>query len=298
VTAVLGAPVTDTEDVALEAPGLGCNAATRDSVEDDAAAPTPASVWLFVVGALVIAASGWAGSRLAAPGVTPQGVPPPHGIEGFAEMYVATTLGGDDLEHHLAAFVVENPPSPAPGVTRNVVRVGATKVRSIGPDYWAVTVAAEIGEPGDGRTGLEFYEVAVAAGDGLIATGPPLPIPAPAPNAAYGIHRDLSTAADEATTAFMHDFLEAYLINWRSLPRFVTPDSGITAVTTLPVAAVDVIEVTVDAESTWATATAVATTAKGTELPITVSTRLVVLHGGPRVAELLPGPPPIAAPAE
>ena len=118
-----------------------------------------------------------------------------------------------------------------------------------------------------------------------------LPGRRPAAVIPYGTYGELRAEADEATVAFMADFLEAYFTDSGRLPRMVTADSGIEAAA--PFAAVEMGSVRVgeiDA-ATWVTASAIVTNHEGIRLPTSVTVRLVGDSAGPRIAELLPGAP-------
>ena len=301
-TSTLGAPVTDIDDFIASRPGSPCHAdalARPDIIDESDDAQRSRLRWAavpIVIAALVAAwmlgAAGTPDPTLPSPPTTPDG------LEGFAELYVATFLteAGIDATDALDPFAI-----PIDGIEamtpyeRYVPRSAAIRIDPIGVDYWAVLVAADVlyrTEGGYGPGGVEYFEVAIAATDGgFVATAAPLPVRRPAAVIPYGTYGELRAEADEATVAFMADFLEAYFTDSGRLPRMVTADSGIEAAA--PFAAVEMGSVRVgeiDA-ATWVTASAIVTNHEGIRLPTSVTVRLVGDSAGPRIAELLPGAP-------
>jgi hypothetical protein len=118
-------------------------------------------------------------------GATPALDARPAGLEGFAELYVATWLEGGPVQ----SFHPGDPPAPAmePG-ERFVARAAAVRVRPVGRGVWAVTVGAEVLVAADGgyrRDGISWFDVDVVARKGdLVAGGVPAEVAAPA------VHRD------------------------------------------------------------------------------------------------------------
>jgi hypothetical protein len=217
---------------------------------------------------------------------------------GFAEMFVAAYLTGAE-ESTLRSFTAEAAATRVSPYDRYVTGTAAVGITEIGADYWTVTVAADILPRTDGGYGpgsIEFFEVAVAVvGSGYLATGTPLPIPAPVTTVPYGVYSELRTEADDPTVAFVQEFLDAYLAGNGRIPRLVTPESGISAVAPAPAATTAVTSVRIGdiAGVAWAAAAAVAIDEEGFELPVTIALRLVATADGVRVAEVLPGPPPL-----
>ena len=239
-TSTLGAPVTDIDDFIASRPGSPCHAdalARPDIIDESDDAQRSRLRWAavpIVIAALVAAwmlgAAGTPDPTLPSPPTTPDG------LEGFAELYVATFLteAGIDATDALDPFAI-----PIDGIEamtpyeRYVPRSAAIRIDPIGVDYWAVLVAADVlyrTEGGYGPGGVEYFEVAIAATDGgFVATAAPLPVRRPAAVIPYGTYGELRAEADEATVAFMADFLEAYFTDSGRLPRMVTADSGIEA---------------------------------------------------------------------
>lgn len=147
---------------------------------------------------------------------------------GFAERYVAAYLVAPDgaaLRQYLgyepelrARPDLEDADAAAPPVVR------AVAVESVGPDYWAVTVAT---------AGDELWRVGVLAGDGLVATGLPAPVAAPAVDSE---RVDLAVSlletppVDDPMVDTMAGFLGAYVCGQGDLARFLRPGLDMAAV--------------------------------------------------------------------
>lgn len=111
----------------------------------------------------------------------PAGDTRPGGLEGFAELFVATWLEGGPVE----AFQPADPPAGQHGPgERFVARAAAVRVRPAGRDVWAVTVGAEVlvaAEGGYRRDGTRWFDVElIARNGGLVAAGVPAEVAAPA----------------------------------------------------------------------------------------------------------------------
>jgi hypothetical protein len=217
-------------------------------------------------------------------------------------MYVTAYLTGAE-ESTLRSFTVDPSATRVRPYQRYVASTAAVGLTEVGSAYWTVTIAADVLPKIDGGYGprtIEYFEVAAAAvGSGYLATGAPLPVPAPVATVPYGVYAEPRSEADDTTLAFVQEFLDAYLAGSGRLPRLVTPDSGISPVapTSAQNTAVTAVRVGDIAGRTWAVATAVATRVDGSALPITIAVRLVPTPDGVRVAEILPGPPPLPATA-
>lgn len=302
-TSTLGAPVTDIDDFIASRPGSPCHADTfdRPDIADESGdarrsrlrwAALPIAV-AALVGAWMLGGAGTSDATLPPPPAAPDG------LEGFAELYVATFLteAGIDAADALDPFVI-----PIEGIEaltpyeRYVPRSAAIRIESIGVDYWSVLVAADVlyrSNGGYGPGNVEYFEVAIAATDGgFVATAAPLPVPRPAAPIPYGTYGELRSEADEATAAFMAEFLEAYFGGSGRLPRIVTADSGIETVAPFAAVAMGSVRVGEIDGATWVTAAAVVTNHEGIRLPTSVTVRLFGDSTGVRIAELVPGAPP------
>ncbi len=112
----------------------------------------------------------------------------PVGVEGFAQLFVATYLeAGEGAESALRPFYSQplSLKGIRPGqryVARTATLEAAPDGRPLGADSWSVTVAAEVlveAEGGYRRDGVHFFTVRVArTEDGLTATSLPSEIPA------------------------------------------------------------------------------------------------------------------------
>jgi hypothetical protein len=309
-TAGLGSPVTDLDDYVASRPHPPCGPDRSPPPGPDPVHPGPARFrWVLVPLAVLVLAGTFALGRSNTPRDPGRAVPgatitptSPHGLDGFAELYVATylTASGSERTMRLERFGPGLDATGDPGANRRYVTRAATiGAESIGPGYWSVLVAADVLYHSDGGFapgGIEHYEVAVAAVDGgFLATAPPLPVAAPATPMPVGTIGDLEGTADDATVAFMAAFVEAYFIGEGRLLRLIAPgadiDPPLPAATAVRMGAVTRGEI--DGE-TWATAVVAVTDAEGHTLPTGITARLVAdVAGAMRVAEVLPGPPPL-----
>ena len=302
-TAGLGAPITDIDDFVANRAGPSCHpadTAPTATVEGPRDARPAWLRWAALPLALAVLAAVWTIGRAGAPtAVGPAPETAPAGLEGFAELYVATflTAGGPDGSSALDPFVVALDDIDALNpYERYVARSAAIRIEPIGEDYWSVLVAADVLYRTDGGYGpgrVEFYEVAIATpATGFVATAAPLPVAAPDAPVPYGTYGELRGDADDATTAFIAEFLDAYFGGSGRLPRLVTADSGIEA--HAPFAEIEMRSVRIGQldGSTWVTASVVVTTGEGVALPTSVTVRLVGDSSGMRIADLLPGAPP------
>lgn len=157
---------------------------------------------------------------------------PPHGLEGFAEMFVSTylTAAGDDGVTELRQFYAAGPvAAELNGNDRWVTRTAAVAVERRSPQQWQVTVAADVltfDGTGYRRNGVQHYLVGVVEGaSGLAATSLPVrtpaPPPAPIPVVAGGTAID-----DPAVAALVGGFLDAYLTGMGDLRAYASADLG------------------------------------------------------------------------
>lgn len=191
-------------------------------------------LWTLVVVGAVSGPAALLRQAVAAPQPAPAvELPEPTvGVEGFAEVFVATFLGeaGRGTEEVLRPFY------PVPVELREVTPGGVYVVRTAtvaaeeqGSGYWAVTVAADVLTAVDGEYrpgGWRYYTVGVAERDGRwVATGLPAQVPAPAtgedhPRLAVA---NLAAPRDEPQVATVERFLAALLAGEGDLDRYVAP---------------------------------------------------------------------------
>jgi hypothetical protein len=301
----LGAPVTDLDDYVAAREHAPCRPELESAIADAVAHDhgIVRRFWWLGPALAVVVAGAWLIGRSPAPLPAPTApalAAAPAGLTGFAEMYVAAHLTGADAST-MRSFTAEPATARVNAYDRYVTGAAAVAVAPIGDDYWTVTVAADVLPRIDGGYGpgtLEYFAVAVAVvGSGYLATGTPLPVAAPVATVPYAVYGELRTEGDDSMVAFMKEFLDAYLGGSGRIPRLVTPDSAISAVLPAPAATVDVTSVKVGdiGGITWATASAAMTDANGSVLPVTITVRLAATTAGVRVAEMLPGPPPLPA---
>lgn len=206
--------------------------------DPDPPAPSPRSVRLWVRAAAIagvvvamVAGAYWAVSVPSGDAVRDDGTPPPHGLEGFAEMYVATylTAAGNEGAAELRRFYAAGPDgTELHGAARWVAQTAAVAVSQPSPGQWEVTVAADVlSYDGDGyrRDGVQHYLVGVVedpAGGLAAASLPariPAPPPAPLPAASSGAVID-----DPAVGALVAGFLDAYLTGAGDLRSYASEE--------------------------------------------------------------------------
>ena len=306
----LGRPVTDIEDYLTSRSGPCAGDGSPHQRSTDGSPPPESTRRRLVLTGVGIAlaaivAMAWFSTRSAAAAPAASALDAtPHGVSGFAELFVATylTAAGADEPDALAPFLatpvnVEAMDSRA----RYVPHVAALEVTPLTEGYWSVTVAADVLERRDGGytpTGLRYYAVPVVDGPtGLVAAGLPARVDAPVRAVPPGTYGDLRVAADDDVVAFVTGFVEAYTTGTDLLPRFVTAGSSITAIDPAPYGHVVVTAVT---EGTiggdrWASATAIGTTPGGDTEVVTYSLRFTGEADTLRVAHVLAGPPPLGS---
>jgi hypothetical protein len=160
---------------------------------------------------------------------------------GFAEMFVAAYLeAGSGQEQAVQAFY----PGPgdlegvSPG-SRYASRTATVGSRPVGPDYWAMTVGAEIlvlGQGGYTRDGVHYFRVGVKIGPrGFVATSLPSEVPAPPAGALPGLALPhLGMPGGDAPTDAVRRFFDAYLAGRGDLGSVAAPDSRLAALVPPP----------------------------------------------------------------
>jgi len=303
VTASLGRPVADLEDFLEDAPDIG----SRTPV---APAPQPNRLrfrvaWSLMAAAATITVAGIgyrafrgqsAVSTTTAEAAAPGAPPMPTGVPGFAEMFLASYLTGTSgaIDDFLPA------PPPVTAMTparRHVTRTATMEVTAVDADYWRVVVAADVMTLEDGTyhpTGLQYFQVGVIDDGGrLVAVALPArvagPAPRPAPPRALQV-ADGTPSAEQS--ALIGDFLEALLTDRRDIGRYVSPDSGIAAISPAPYQATSITSVALFGDGS-ALATVDARNADGSIDSLQYVIRFSDGGANPSVAELPAGPPPI-----
>lgn len=187
----------------------------------------------------------------AAAGVESQ--PDTSGVEGFAELFIATYLeAGEDLPEVLSLFL--------DNTSLEGMEIGswfATRTTSIGAqeladNYYAVVVAAEVvaADQADGQpvwvpAGTRFYSVGVVEAEaGWVVVGLPALIPAPtrAPPPEPLIRRLDGLDAEPGLEEMLPRFLAALLAGDGELTRYISPTSQIITVTPPPFVTVEVVQ--------------------------------------------------------
>ncbi len=161
--------------------------------------------------------------------------------EGFAELYVMTWLSaGEGEEDQLLSFSTD--PVSFQGRKPDTFRVrwaGTVGARLIEPNYWSITVAADV-EQASGRgyesVGVRYYQVPVLAGDdGLVVTSLPSQVPAPARSERppLDLTADSPLLAGEVADT-IERFFAAYLTEQGDVERYLRPGAQVRAVEPAP----------------------------------------------------------------
>jgi len=184
----------------------------------------------------------------AAPRTRPAQAVTPVGVTGFAELYVTAYVNRADKEHPDALAQFYPAAAADPGLDLDSVEAGPfytsrtapLAVTATGPDYWTVTVAAEVLQVVDGAyqpAGTRFYTVAVHESAGrYVATSLPGLVPAPptaAPPKLAGGQLRPPLEGDQVAAALQR-FFEAFLAGQGELGRYVGQESGVMPVTPAP----------------------------------------------------------------
>ena len=296
-----GTPVADIEDYfgaeTSPPPEVEVEPSTPPS-EPPAHRPTRRLVLALATCVLLAAAAGLWASR-AAPAIAPATAPaPPPGINGFAELFIATylTRGGDDGQS-VKTFMAPRPTIAAMSpLDRYVTRAATLQIQARGGDYWDVTVAAEVlerTEDGYASAGIEHYQVAVMKVDGqLVATaiparvaGPPAPTMPPIPLLAGEVDAELAE--------FTAEFLDAMLVGSHRLSRYTIAGSDIRAIEPFPYQTIALSDLAMGVVNgkTYVSTVVKATTPSGIVHVVAYTLALSSDNGVWEVADILPGPP-------
>ena len=231
------------------------------------------------------------------------------GVEGVAELFVATYLGaGEDSAAALRLFL--DGPSLY-GVVEGswrAVRTTSLGAHQIGPGYFAVTVAAEVvasesSSDGQGAwvpAGTRFYSVGVVETEaGWAVTGLPTLVGAPprAVPAELLVGRLDGLDSTPGLEETVSRFLAAYLTGVGELARYTAPSSRIEPVQPPPFSEVEVLESGLVDSSDGAGQVRVvvrAADAAGRAQVLEYSLTVGLRDGRWEVSELLPAPPLLA----
>ena len=296
-----GAAVSDIEDY------FGAETKTSPEAEAEPATQPPRRregrstkglIVAVAIGALLAAATGlWAFQATPSATVSASTAPPP-GVDGFAELFIATYLTGGGADgRSVETFMAPEPAMAAMSpLDRYVTRAATLEIRTLGDDYWDVTVATDVlerTESGYVSAGIEHYQVGVMRVNGrLIVTeiparvaGPPAPTTPPIPPLADGVDAELAE--------FTAEFLDAMLVGSHRLSRYTVAGSDIRAVEPFPYQTVALSELArgvVDGR-TYVSTVVNAATPNGIVHVVAYTLELSSNGGEWEVADILPGPP-------
>ncbi len=180
--------------------------------------------------------------------------PDTSGVEGFAELFIATYLGaGEDSTDGLDTFLDGVSLDGVESGSWSAMRTTSLGAEEVAPGYYAVTVAAEVfaaDSDADGRpvwapVGTRFYSVGVAettTGWAIVGLPTMLPTPVEATAPELLIDRRGGLDATPGLEEMVSRFLGAYLAGEGELTRYTSPSSPIVPVQPPPFAAADILE--------------------------------------------------------
>jgi hypothetical protein len=181
-----------------------------------------------------------------------EGSPASGRVDGFAELFVAVYLNaGSGSEASLAPFFAGSVDlSQVSAGSEYVARTAVANSTRVAPDYWSVTVAAEVLEQRGGQYSagaLRYFEVGVFVdGHGNpVATAAPAEVSAPPRGTAPSLAlQDLAPPdPSDPLQATAHQFLEALLCGQGDISRVESPGVSIPAIQPTPLTRVDLTAV-------------------------------------------------------
>ncbi len=228
---------------------------------------------------------------------------PPSGLEGFAELYLGTylTAAGPERTEQLRRFYPGVPESTGNEVTRFVRQVVTLDVVSpTDGAVWDVQLAADVlVHDGAGflTDGIHHYRIGIAAtGQGMVATGLPVRVAAPAPSPIAATRAAAEVIDDQNLIALVSGFLDAYLTGTGDVRSFAANAAVPAPIAPAPFARVIVDEVTgapLGPDRLWLRVVATGAAADG---DLRIEHHLVVAAaGGAWVVEELRTSPPVPA---
>ena len=297
-----GTPVTDIEDYfgaeTKPSPEAEIEPAPPPPPTRRAARPTRGLIVALAIGALLAAGVGlWASRATQTATISPSPAPPP-GVDGFAELFIATYLtGGGTNGPSVETFMGPEPTLVAMSpLDRYVTRAATLEIRTLGGDYWDVTVAAEVlerTENGYVSAGIEHYQVGVMKANGrLIVTEIPARVAGPPAPTTPSV-MPLADEVDAELAEFTAEFLDAMLVGSHRLSRYTVAGSDIRAIEPFPYQTVALSELAtgvVDGR-TYVSTVVNATTPSGIIHVVAYTLELSSNGGEWEVADILPGPP-------
>ncbi len=268
-----------------------------------------AGPWRWATAAVIVVVTSvsvaWVATRPTAPVVASPPPPTPAisapatpvGVDGFAEMYVATylTADGEGGAAALGRFYPSAPDTGTGGGLRFVTRTATTSVRTVADDYWVVGVAADVlTSDGVGWVAdpTHHYTVGlVVAGDGFAATGLPVRVAAPPPAAIPAVTEGVPVE-DTGLRTVVEGFVLAHAAGEGDIATFIASDAGIRPVSPAPYTSIafDSLNV-VDLDDTrrLVRVTALGSIEHGMRRPIEYHVTVVTENGALRVASIAPG---------
>ncbi len=225
------------------------------------------------------------------------------GVEGFAELFIATYLeAGEDLPGALSPFLV-NPSLEGMEVgswfASRTTSVGA---RELADNYYAVVVAAEVvaADQADGRpvwvpAGTRFYSVGVVETEtGWVVVGLPALIPAPtrAPAPEPLIGRLDGLDAVPGLEEMLPRFLAALLAGDGELARYLSTSAQVAEIEPPPFVTVEILQAgLVEIDRLTQVTLVVRATDSGERVQVLQYSLVVELRDGRwEVSQLLPAP--------
>lgn len=177
----------------------------------------------------------------------------------FARDFVVAYVGASSGQHDLVDRYVSTgqqialPPTGLRVSDPSVVHI-ARSLSAGGLDVWTVTVSVNVGAatPGGAATSAspgdrQYYRVAVSESVGrLRALAPPAVVQPPGKGADLALGYSGSCATDSPLARVSTEFLTAFLTGSGDISRYVSLNSGITALQPAPFASLDTVSVQSD----------------------------------------------------
>lgn len=184
--------------------------------------------------------------------------------ESFARDFVVAYLGASSAQHdRLDRYLGDNQqlslPATAQQVSDPAVVHVARDLSTPSIDIWVVTVSVRLGgssssvvtaTPTATAADRQYYRVAVSESGGLLrALSPPAAVQPPGQGADLALGYSMSCPTDSPLATVATGFLQAFLTGSGDVTRYVTSNSGITALAPAPFASADTLSVRSDDSS-------------------------------------------------
>jgi|GEM_PF-985071 len=184
--------------------------------------------------------------------------------ESYARDFVVAYLGASAGQHdQLSRYLGDNQQLTLPATGQQVSDSSVVHIArdfsTSSIDIWAVTVSVRLGAPAHGGATTtaapaaddrQYYRVAVSESGGLLRVlSPPDAVQPPGQGADLALGYTMSCPTDSALATVSGGFLSAFLTGTGDITRYISPNSGITALAPPPFTGVDTLSVKSDDSS-------------------------------------------------